>query len=151
MSRIIPTPPSRIALHEAAHAVTAEIIRPGCVEHIQTDPDDPQTKALSTVSWTADAYTRWWSEDFSFSEFGAVVFAGMWAERKSGDPDWVSHCKGDMWAASAYVPVWIRSGASKRAKNLVEKHWDKITAVAKVVDSRPITFGDDIREAMRNA
>lgn len=142
----------RIALHEAAHAVTGEILHPGCISYVDMAPPPAQQLdwASSMGLKHVDAYCRWELWDHCTPiEYGALCYAGKWAEIQIGEKEWKKHVAGDMWAIRECVPRLYRSLASKYAKSIVTKNWSTIISVAMILGEKPITFGDDIREVIR--
>jgi len=144
--------PSRIAIHEAAHAVTAEVLSPGCVEYVDMAPAPSSYEEWAPSLGLAhvDAYVRWDSFFMGQSEFAAVVYASKWAEIEIG-ADWKAHCRGDLNAARIHVHRFFRPSASRRAKKIVKEHWDEILALAEELDKWPMLFGPSIREAIQRA
>lgn len=140
-----------IATHEAAHAVTAEVVAPGSVLYIQMDAFDQavDNRELGTTA----AFVQWRHHmPRKLAHVAAVIYASKWAEERMGWYDHNETCGGDFQQAKRLIPSAIhRRSGSKLAKKIVKEHWDLIERIADEVQDRRYLGGPFLRSLINGA
>lgn len=138
-----------LCLHEAAHAVVGEVLRPGCVIAVEMDYVSGTPCASGWVFSAADAVTSWTWWDYSDPNALIAVAAGRYGEEIEPDPLADYHVGDDEVIREATRSPMKRRTARRRAKALVAKHELAIRRVAKALKERRYMTGDEIREVAR--
>lgn len=140
-----------IAHHEAAHAVTAEYLAPGCVMGASVEGYVPGFESVSTMGLTPIGQVIWRENLFPTDfEFGVAVWAsrpgeGLVAEHV--DPQ--DHpFEGDDQQFTAFVPPHLRIEAAERAEEIVRGNEPRIRRLAEELLHRRVMSGDHVRHSI---
>ena len=134
-----------LRLHEAAHAVTAEILRPGCVEGIQMDyvPGSPALFTGEVFGGDVAAMCCWKRWRYDDPGHQIATAAGREGEKIAGYPDRLDG--GDRWILRLTTDALQRRTARRRAAAIVRKHEAAVRRVARALASSRVMTGDEIR------
>lgn len=135
-----------LRLHEAAHAVTAEVLRPGCVLGIQMDvvPGEPTLFWGTAFGAGTDAVCSWRMWDTYDPDLHVATAAGR--EGELIRPHETRLDGGDRLCLREWATPRQRARARRRAKSLVKTHELAIRRVAAALADRRVLTGDEIRE-----
>lgn len=137
-----------LCLHEAAHAVTAEHVRPGIVMGIEMDvlPGVPTHFWGAVYADDTQAHCTWTSLwDYDDSLHWIAIAAGREGERIDPDPDW-RYDGGDaaILRAACRNPL-LRRKARRAAAKIVRDNELAVRRVAKAAAEHRVLDGDEIR------
>lgn len=135
-----------ICLHEAAHAVTGEALRPGCVKGVQMDYVEGTVAVFdgNVYAGSVEALCTWDSNMLTIQELLTGIAAGRQGENIAPDPaGW--HNWGDLDMMRCYGSLTSRTRARRKAKSLVRRHELAIRRVAAALAERRTLTGDEIR------
>lgn len=134
-----------LCLHEAAHAVTAEVLRPGCVTGIVMyyQPGTPDAFSGQVFGSGVDAVCSWrlWSNPDP--NLWIAIAAGR--EGELIEPDECRYDFGDREVLKQLASAPQRARARRKARSLVKKHSLAIRRVAKGLRENRTLTGDEIR------
>lgn len=134
-----------LCLHEAAHAVTAEVLRPGCVIGVEMDytGGKPDVFGWNVYGDDVAALCTWQVWDYSDPDHQIAIAAGRAGELIDPAPDRFD--RGDSAILRSAAAPAARVRARRRARALVKKHNLAIRRVAKALSEKRVMTGDEIR------
>ena len=134
-----------LCLHEAAHAVTAEWLRPGCVVGVEMDyvPGTPDAFHGLVYGDDVEAVCNWEWWDPCLEQATAIA-AGREGELIA--PTDERYDRGDRRMLREGFPPWHRAKARRHARALVRKNELAVRRVAFALATNRTMTGREIRE-----
>ena len=135
-----------LCLHEAAHAVAAEVLRPRSMIVVEMDyvPGTPDVHGIVYGDDT-EAVCSWDMWSWDDLDMYVAIAAGRYGEEIEPNPEGV-HWKADDLLLHRIWPR-LRRKVRRRAKALVRDHELEIRRVAFALATKRVMTGAEIREA----